>query len=381
MFGIINTVGNFGTVFVDQSYWQSAIAAHPTSAVRGYMYGGLVWFTIPFALATSLGLAGNGLVPPAAAFVLLGPAGGWLVLIMLFMAITSTGSAEMIAVSSLLTYDVYRKYINPAADGKKILKVSRMMVGVWAFVMFLLNIILWQIGSATGGKIGLGWVYNFMGIMIGSAVVPVSFLLLWSRTPAVGAITGAFVGNICALIVWLIHAANTCEDTAPPVYCGVSASTLGTLGPQLSGNLTAILSSGLICTLFSIFKPQNYDWSKLNEGIKLVENASVLGSDEFTASPEYLTAAKAWIVKYGVGGTVIILILWPLCTFSWGVFSKPIFQLWSSVVIGWGTIAAVYIIFAPLAENSKTIMAVLTCSPVKPALVQPEKKVPETAQA
>lgn len=40
MFGIINIVGNFGTVFVDQSYWQSAIAAKPTSAARGYLLGG-----------------------------------------------------------------------------------------------------------------------------------------------------------------------------------------------------------------------------------------------------------------------------------------------------------------------------------------------------
>merc|ERR1719399_1895859 len=55
MFGIINIVGNFGTVFVDQSYWQSAIAAKPASAHKGYLLGGLVWFTIPFALATSLG--------------------------------------------------------------------------------------------------------------------------------------------------------------------------------------------------------------------------------------------------------------------------------------------------------------------------------------
>ena len=29
MFGVINTVGNFGTVFVDQSYWQGAIACKP----------------------------------------------------------------------------------------------------------------------------------------------------------------------------------------------------------------------------------------------------------------------------------------------------------------------------------------------------------------
>lgn len=40
MFGVINIVGNFGTVFVDQSYWQSAIAAKPSSAARGYLLGG-----------------------------------------------------------------------------------------------------------------------------------------------------------------------------------------------------------------------------------------------------------------------------------------------------------------------------------------------------
>jgi urea-proton symporter len=40
MFGLINIVGNFGTVFVDQSYWQSAIAAKPSSAAKGYFLGG-----------------------------------------------------------------------------------------------------------------------------------------------------------------------------------------------------------------------------------------------------------------------------------------------------------------------------------------------------
>jgi Na+/proline symporter len=40
MFGLINIVGNFGTVFVDQSYWQSAIAARPESAAKGYLLGG-----------------------------------------------------------------------------------------------------------------------------------------------------------------------------------------------------------------------------------------------------------------------------------------------------------------------------------------------------
>lgn len=148
MFGIINIVGNFGTVFVDQSYWQSAIAARPQSAAKGYLLGGICWFAIPFSLATSLGLAstalmlpinsgeaGAGLVPPAVADHLLGQAGSALVLVMLFMAIVSTGSAESIAVSSLVAYDIYREYINPEATGKQILFVSRVTIVVFGIFM------------------------------------------------------------------------------------------------------------------------------------------------------------------------------------------------------------------------------------------------------
>ena len=37
MFGIVNIVGNFGTVFCDQAYWQSSVAAKPLQ-VRQYSY-------------------------------------------------------------------------------------------------------------------------------------------------------------------------------------------------------------------------------------------------------------------------------------------------------------------------------------------------------
>ena len=168
MFGIINIIGNFGTVFVDQSYWQSAIAARPASAARGYFLGGVCWFAIPFTLATSLGLAstalllpitaveaGNGLVPPAVATHLLGDVGSVLILIMLFMAIVSTGSAESIAVSSLVSYDIYREYINPEATGEQILKVSRYVIVFFGLIMGGLSIALFEIG------LSLGWVYLF----------------------------------------------------------------------------------------------------------------------------------------------------------------------------------------------------------------------------
>jgi urea-proton symporter len=119
----------------------------------------LCWFSIPFSLATSLGLAstalflpinsseaGAGLVPPAVAYELLGTAGAVLILIMLFMAIVSTGSAESIAVSSLVAYDVYREYINPQATGEQILFVSRVVIVCFGLFMGCCAIVLQELG-------------------------------------------------------------------------------------------------------------------------------------------------------------------------------------------------------------------------------------------
>lgn len=55
----------------------------------------------------------QGLVMPAASYVLLGKGGAVLVIVICFMAVTSSGASEMVAVSSLFTFDIYRKYIHP----------------------------------------------------------------------------------------------------------------------------------------------------------------------------------------------------------------------------------------------------------------------------
>jgi urea-proton symporter len=49
-----------------------------------------------------------GLPAPAAAAALLGKGGAAALLVVLFLAVTSATSAELIAVSSILTFDVYK---------------------------------------------------------------------------------------------------------------------------------------------------------------------------------------------------------------------------------------------------------------------------------
>ena len=315
MFGIINTVGNFGTVFVDQSYWQGAIACKPSATYRGYLLGGMAWFAIPFSMATALGLAGraldlpitagesgNGLVPPAVAVHLMGKGGAFLVAFQLFLAITSTANSEQLAVASLFSYDVYKRYMNPNASGAQMILVSRVMVCVWGIFSGIIATILFEM------DIGLGWVYGAMGNFIGSAVVPITFALMWKDCSAVGAIAGAVGGLVSAIIAWIAVALRdenrvTKIDANEVATCvsEVSVDTLGKIQPLLAGNLCALCVSAFLAVVISLANPQNFDWEVLRKetDTMLVEDDKHAHLAESGAeSLEAMNAAYKWTL-YG----------------------------------------------------------------------------------
>lgn len=356
VFGIINIIGNFGTVFVDQSYWQSAIAAKPAAAHKGYMLGGMVWFTIPFALATACGLAavalqlpidageaGSGLVPPAVATHIYGTPGALMISIMLFMAIVSTGSAESIAVASIAAYDIYRTYFNPDATGADIMRVSRIVVIAYGGLMGVLAVILNLIG------LNLGWVYLFMGIIIGSAVIPLWNMMTWKDASATGAIIAAWSGMILALITWFIAAAA--------MHGSITIGTLGDQYVMLAANVVAICSSGIIHFVHSKMNPQNYDWKSMGD-IKLLDNdQSGLSVEDL--DPVKLDEAQAWIGRVGWSFTILIVVVWPILSTPAGVFTKDYFSFWVFIAILWGIVASFVIIFLPIYESWDSICMVI----------------------
>ena len=355
MFGVINIVGNFGTVFCDQSYWQSAIAAKPAAAHKGYMLGGMVWFAIPFSLASSLGLAataiqlpiskeeaGNGLVPPAVAVHLLGAGGGWAIAIMLFMAIISTGSAEAIAVSSLVSYDVYKPFFNPACTGEDIVRISRIVIPLYCCFSGVLATCLWYIG------IGLGWVYGFMGIHIGCAVVPVWWCLTNPLISEKGAIAGAWSGCVAGYVAWLV--------TATALGDPLDKDGLGTLESMLAGNVCSIVVSGMVCYAISAMNPQNYDWKSMKAIALLDNDQSGLDPDELSEAK--LLPALKWIKKFGWGVSFVLCVLWPALSTPAGTFSKTYFSFWIFIVIAWGFFASVVIIGLPIVESWEDISTI-----------------------
>jgi SSS family transporter len=368
MFGIINIVGNFGTVFVDQAYWQRAIAAQPSSTVKGFLLGGACWFAIPFTLATTMGLTAialdvdltpaqvqMGLVVPAAATALMGEVGAIMVLTMLFMAVTSAGSAELIAVSSLITYDIYRTYKNPNASGKQLVKVSRATIVGFGLGMGGLAVILLGMG------LSLGFVYLAMGIIIGAAVIPIALTILWKKTNRVAATLGAIIGLMIAVSTWVITAASL------PEFGGViDLASLGHNHSMLFGNVAGILSGGAIAIIGSLAANKTFDWNDLKDRITLVE----VQADAIQAEEDEETLKRAFKFSLKGGGimTLVLIIAWPMPLIASGyVFDLGSYSVWVAISVVWVSVASFFIIFLPIIEARKGIAKIFTGSKVEGA--------------
>lgn len=268
IFGVIQLCSGSGNVILDQAYWQRAIASRPTTAVKAYIMGGLAWFAIPFSFATTLGLAAvalvdhpqfptypnlpsdsdisAGLASAFSASALLGTSGAVALLLSLFLAVTSCASAELIAVSSILTFDVYKSYIHPEASPARLVFVSKVCICIFGLTMSIFAVIWSAIG------IDLGWLFLVMGLLIGGAVFPAAFSISWTGQSKAGAIAGPISGLAAGLTAWLV--------TARAVFGEITIASTGHEYSTLAGNLAAIFTGLIVTVLVSVVKPQNFDW-------------------------------------------------------------------------------------------------------------------------
>jgi len=89
------------------------------------------------------------------------------------MAIMSTYSSELISISSISAYDIYKTYINPRATGKQLMRVNYISMTAFALFMGGFSTMLYYIG------IGMGYLYLLMGVIISSGVAPAAMTLIW----------------------------------------------------------------------------------------------------------------------------------------------------------------------------------------------------------
>ncbi|GAW00391.1 Na+/solute symporter [Lentinula edodes] len=393
VFGAATILSGFAGIFCDQGYWQRAIASHPTSTTKAYMLGGLSWFAVPFAFASCLGLAARGLInnpkfptypsplsasqtsaglaAPAAAAVLMGKGGAVAVLLVVFMAVTSAASAELIGVSSLFSYDIYRTYFRPNAKGPEIVKVSHYFICFWAVWMGAWAVILNKVG------VDLGWLFYVQGVVLSPAVIPVALTVSWSKLTKPAVILGPILGAILGMAAWMIGCWK--------ILGSINITNLANPYSAVCSGLTGLLFSGIITVGLSLCKPANYDFKGTRAIVNLDGTDTSSSDDEKTeeghgevnaidvVNREVIVLVDGNVVDifvlkegfkraawYSLALTLIVTIAVPLpMFFSHYVYSKPFYTFWVSVSIIWVLLSGIFSVLLPVWESRQEMFDII----------------------
>ncbi|KAG8626573.1 hypothetical protein KVT40_005518 [Elsinoe batatas] len=391
MFAIIHVLANFGLVIMDTSFFVKAFAAKPDAVVKGYVVGGIAYFAIPWGLGTlmsliALGLEGqplfptyprrmtatevsNGLVLPYSAIAIAGKGGAAGVLLITFMAVTSTLSAQVIAVSSIISFDIYRTYFNKAATDADVIRWSH--IGVVFFGLF-------SAAFSTAlhyGKVDLGWTLYFLGVLTCPGIFPTTFTILWKKQSKAAAIISPLLGLITGLATWL--------GTAHAFYGEITVKSTGGTLPCMYGTVASAFSPALYSVVISLAKPANFDWrdyrkEKLafdsDEDIQQ-PHSNILEEDanSYEANKKNFRRwgkiAAAWSLATFLGHWV----LWPLPMYAAKyVFSKSFFTAWLVIAIIWlwGTLFVAG--FYPIIDGREQLLHIWQAWRGRPADVKSE---------
>ena len=135
-----------------------------------------------------------------------------------------------------------------------------MQVAAFSIVMGLLGLIFFYIG------ISMGWLYvrrdetplppthalltarhrqEFMGVVLGSAVVPIAMCITWSKANKWGCIGGAVAGFCAGVTAWLVTTAALNDSV-------LTVQTTGGDLEMLAGNLASIGVGGIVAVVWSL---------------------------------------------------------------------------------------------------------------------------------
>ncbi|VDI41963.1 Hypothetical predicted protein [Mytilus galloprovincialis] len=135
IYGVVLFLMATSLSFCDQAHWQSRIAAKPAQGVAGFFIAAYIWFAIPLTITiTSSSVymsmsyqngthllsafdVDSGFITPFVMESVMGKTGAYMLITMVTMALMSTGSGEVMAVSSIMVYDIYKVYISPYRRG------------------------------------------------------------------------------------------------------------------------------------------------------------------------------------------------------------------------------------------------------------------------
>jgi len=234
-----NMLFGLGEVFHNNVWWSRAFAFREGVGSKAFLIGGLIWFPIPVAAgfialgSGALGVAvpSPDMVGPLVTATVLGEVGAIAIFIIVFCSLASSIDSLLAATSDLITEDIYRRMIKPAATPDRLKSVAQLVTlalgfGTWA-------VCVPRIGT-------LATVLFFAGPLVGAMIWPIVTGLYWRRATTTGAIGGMLLGGGIGLIA----------------YFQIGWYVASTIGTAVS--MAWVLGSALL-------SKQRFDWNRLKE--------------------------------------------------------------------------------------------------------------------
>lgn len=413
IWGLMLKFGNLALVVMDTSFWQKSFASEARSTVPAYDLASIAIFAIPWGLGTVIGLTcraieftpifpthgmsakdlGNGLVMPYTVYAVLGKGSAGGVIVLIFMAVTSSLSSTFIGVGSILSFDLYRTYFHPLANDKHTVRASHISVVIFGVFLTGFTIMLKYVGA------DINWVNYSYAVITVPGIIPIILTLFWKDQSKFAFITSMYLGLASGLAVWLslswyMYGAINLQTTQQPVVC-------------LYGAITCFFTPAIYSLVFSLMRPQNYNWkeflhletlddvpSSRSDEVDSTENGekafetsieeakgtshfdeSSVSSNKFFKYFQWVTAPqesdslhpfsaqelkelREWLVVSSIFFVVIVLltfVLWPMPLYRNWIFNKPFFKGWIVVAIIWQFFALAAVVVFPVYDGRNAL--------------------------
>ncbi|KAJ4344125.1 hypothetical protein N0V95_006329 [Ascochyta clinopodiicola] len=412
LFGLVLKFGNLALVLMDTAFWQKSFASDVKSTVPSYMLVSIVILAVPWCTGTIIGLSAraiehtpvwfdypntltltqvnSGMVMPYVLRSLLGHGATAGLLVLVFMAITSTVSSSVIAVSSIISLDFFRTYINPKASDRKTLSVSHWGVVIHGCFMAGFAIMLEYAGATNN------WSTYFRPIIACPGIIPLILTLLWSRQTRLAALLAPVLGLASGVATWL----------SLSWYWGgaININTTQIQLPGLYGACVSFFSPALYSVVISLIKPSKFDWREFLR-IDLIEDKTRSGESsppESLAGNEIVDEQKGTTIDHGhekgahrtpihhvsnaqtpleevvhpfdeetlrhvrrwfkiasvyfVVNVLTTIVLWPMPLYRNYIFTRTFFDGWVTVAIIWHFAAMFAVIVYPVWDGRHAIV-------------------------
>lgn len=239
MFLFNNLLFGMGEIFHSNVWWSRAFAFGEGVGFKAYLLAGILWAPIPIAAGfvalaapvLDLNVPAADMVGPLVAARLFGTGGAIIIFVIIFSALASSLDSLLAATSDLIVEDIYRKHIHPTATQETLKKASIVTV-------LLLGVVTWALSFPRLEN--LASLLHFTGALVASTIWPIAAGLYWKKTSRMGAFLGMVAGSISGLIAY--------------EWIGFYVAAL--VGAAVSMAFTI---------LFSILRPEKFDWASLNE--------------------------------------------------------------------------------------------------------------------